>query len=1817
MKSKLKLIVLFIFCFVIFTSTVQAVDQVYQAIVYWETGRPAIIYRTMVRPFSTTERNIIFDEQNNYNEWLSPSTSYYRPIAQTYSSKYLIFTKEQIADYYTDDSSYYAYYQYAPDENTGYLLTSSSIEDFETWWNHNNGSHEVVRVEDKWLYEFETNGEYTTKANISLANVDSYLNNILSIGETKTLISGYVTQNNQFKGNQNITFTEKLVPYAEARRMLYNSNYGDLTRTELYNILQRGNITGTLYVSDILVNEDATAGILDYLNKEKTEGRAGDSIYVSAISETLAWNKRDYFYMLTPENFLHAKSNTISHNNWTLQTLGKEGNGEWSGLNLWDNQLIINSEPKDKTIVINHVYVDERGNFVNIDRQEAVSLYVNGDSIWAASNSANIKSDESGNYQEKYKVSSDITEYAVKNLKELDAGRIWTAENGFELKPNQYHVAGYAVYTDISTNIGNVGSTVNRVILEANNHAKYKAGNLSSTGEFTLSDSENIAVVNVYYTVPTVDVEVRHYCVGNFYVTGNGYGTKSNGDIYPYTSMDPTYGFEYYENVSLYDAITFSNKTNLGGLYNYIGYDLNNTDVNNTNVVSDAPSYTVTQDSVTTEDGKIIIVFKYAIQDVANENKPAPQLNIGGTLSIDSISGIDAICQDIYSVPTNAKDNKNDIYVGIRQIPNYILAGMNVKQLTHSDSNVKINITIKFGPNSEKWTVEVPYYLSYYVVENLLIYKFNNAEVYNTKTGEDTSGDRLFANIPNDNKRTIRPTQTSTLTLWGAANSNITNDRTNIDNWKNYLATSYKTNYISTVDPNRATTILSNPYDNEEKKDIYRRDNEEYPGYGDNRYGVTSIELDHGATVNNDIDKYISYKSIDTDTVNALRTAYTKIGLDKEANIEITLLSNSVFYKIDSNGNEEIDIEDITNKIATTEDSLFDLQDALEEFIEAYDDYNSACSDVGYTFPCISAIENKYDNEIDSCESKTCDYKEECSGEGDDKECVDIPIPCKCSECSGCSDARDDYRTVSPDASTYTSKRNAYIVACNVVSNNYAVEKYALQHYDEAYYIQENLWDVYKNYNTEQIIKLLDLDIKLDYSSGGAKLGSTELLTVTSHTVVLDTQPSKDIVLGGHPSTLSSTKSSSIQDKLTLGVVNLNAARQTLSETQKTYYTEGIKTASWIGEDISSNNYSNNEYTIPITALNGERVLAATSNYMIDTNNKIGEVGLNIYDNMYYNADNTKYGTIYSNVNGYTNGQKAEDNVIEYLYNIDVSNQPKYYGANKYNTSIVNGKKVNTVNSQTFNIYTPLVVNADVNQDIDVIDQTTDVNKYKNVDVIQANSNFTINLNSNYSESKARKVYTSSIPSDFTERYLNRAKYYVKFMFDVDNVKYIGSGGYAKTYGTYKSGEWIGPIYGDKLQATARINTVQGASITDITTEYYVLAAAVNTDASWTTQVLEQMKTSLSDVNDSNLLNNIHNNCGTEGGSKKISYYASTTGSLIIVNRMYDFRVTDVKDVDWKNVFRQNESSYYVNAHKGIAYYAGLSKWNTEDPTKYNEIVGRTEEEIGTSPTRVLPVGPYKNTDKSYIAAPKIGYRFSFDLKVTGAQDEDKSVTIKPTFYYISKDGKTYYPEYTNSGTGIYLFYKNNQGQYVKIGSSQDTYKIQFVPNDGYRALVQAADKHLSKSNVVLGGLRELTLKFNDTTTYSENDTAITYYGEYKLPNSTIAVLVDENGRYNINTPLSNGYIGVVFDIYANEANKTVLSYGKNSYIPGGSTVANPNTSQWDYEGYLGISKPGSEYSTTLRLEKGTWQIDNTMYNKIKGTVMLYDIDNKASNDFN
>ena len=131
----------------------------------------------------------------------------------------------------------------------------------------------------------------------------------------------------------------------------------------------------------------------------------------------------------------------------------------------------------------------------------------------------------------------------------------------------------------------------------------------------------------------------------------------------------------------------------------------------------------------------------------------------------------------------------------------------------------------------------------------------------------------------------------------------------------------------------------------------------------------------------------------------------------------------------------------------------------------------------------------------------------------------------------------------------------------------------------------------------------------------------------------------------------------------------------------------------------------------------------------------------------------------------------------------------------------------------------------------------------------------------------------------------------------------------------------------------------------------------------------------------------------------------------------------------------------------------------------------------------------------------------------------------------------------------------------------------------------------------------------------ADNNFIQAWYGEFKLPNSTIAVKGSD-----VSKPYTNGYIGVVFKITSidKDSNSKVIreiSYNHNNN--NADEDKKDNTTQWDYEGYLGFTNYGNKVDTiTLQLEKGDWKIDDSRYQNIKGTVVLYDTDNRASNDF-
>ena len=350
-------------------------------------------------------------------------------------------------------------------------------------------------------------------------------------------------------------------------------------------------------------------------------------------------------------------------------------------------------------------------------------------------------------------------------------------------------------------------------------------------------------------------------------------------------------------------------------------------------------------------------------------------------------------------------------------------------------------------------------------------------------------------------------------------------------------------------------------------------------------------------------------------------------------------------------------------------------------------------------------------------------------------------------------------------------------------------------------------------------------------------------------------------------------------------------------------------------------------------------------------------------------------------------------------------------------------------------------------------------------------------------------------------------------------------------------------------------------------------------------------------------------------------YFAKSDNEVTNLGRIYDFKVTDCSDIDFKSVFRKNEQG--VNDLTGIEYFSGVKKYSiySSDVNTLEDREGLTISSSAAAKT-ILPLGPYKNTNISYVNAPKMGYRISFDLKTSGFFDKSKEdlndanspkkeVRITPKYYYISKDGKTYKPN-------INLYYKNSSGKYIKFVGSN--YTIYFKPNDGYRTksnsgITSNLDTMSSQLEPLTVGSSDYFVLSSKMMSSSDNNFIQSWYGEFKLPNSTIAV----EGS-NVSKPLTDGYVGVKFEIVSCESSngrENKISYNSNDK----KADPNTNTTQWDYEGYLGFNTPGKKADDlSIQLEKGTWTVNDTnsnaKYGDVKGTVALFDLDNRAANDF-
>lgn len=357
-------------------------------------------------------------------------------------------------------------------------------------------------------------------------------------------------------------------------------------------------------------------------------------------------------------------------------------------------------------------------------------------------------------------------------------------------------------------------------------------------------------------------------------------------------------------------------------------------------------------------------------------------------------------------------------------------------------------------------------------------------------------------------------------------------------------------------------------------------------------------------------------------------------------------------------------------------------------------------------------------------------------------------------------------------------------------------------------------------------------------------------------------------------------------------------------------------------------------------------------------------------------------------------------------------------------------------------------------------------------------------------------------------------------------------------------------------------------------------------------------------------------------------YMAETNKKSTNLSRIYDFKVTDCLDVNFKNVFRETSGDGTVNSLTGVKYFSGLKRLQIYSGN-INLMTNVVDDHLNDVPSKtILPLGPQKHTAKNYLQAPKMGYRISFDLKTSGVYQKGNSdnitryIKITPSYYYIPKNKSITKTNEINDD--IVLYYKNASGKYVNFLGSD--YTIYFKPNDGYR---NTYNKDVTGSNMMSNKLEPLKIggssfKLTDNMMETSDNSFIqSWYGEFKLPNSTIAV--PKGG--NPNQPLTNGYVGVKFKIEcvtmeknssetATDGSCVIISYEANNKNAQGGV---DNTSQWDYESYLGFNNPGKTTINTLRLplENGDMTIqENDLYNKVKSTVVLFDLDNRAANDF-
>nr|WP_285842604.1 DUF5704 domain-containing protein [Ureibacillus chungkukjangi] len=366
---------------------------------------------------------------------------------------------------------------------------------------------------------------------------------------------------------------------------------------------------------------------------------------------------------------------------------------------------------------------------------------------------------------------------------------------------------------------------------------------------------------------------------------------------------------------------------------------------------------------------------------------------------------------------------------------------------------------------------------------------------------------------------------------------------------------------------------------------------------------------------------------------------------------------------------------------------------------------------------------------------------------------------------------------------------------------------------------------------------------------------------------------------------------------------------------------------------------------------------------------------------------------------------------------------------------------------------------------------------------------------------------------------------------------------------------------------------------------------------------------------------------GNVEGHQSAAHVATDTIKVDVIGRLYDFHVTDITDYNWQSVFRESDGV----TPTGNSYWVGL-KGIDGDPR-------------GNTSLFTLPIRQGSHSEGYKNVATKTGYTFKFDLKTKGDMfSSTDGIRIKPTFYFVNKDG--------SNRQEVDLYYHNDEDYFVKIGSEDDkVYRevqlnqtLRNVPeNDlianadyyyrhaGDYGLEDSVDdyyatsfsrqyiKRISKEDVITGPYSWQILNWNLRTFIGPEENEVpsntmvpaedivakeqTWYGEYSLPANVYVTAKNTSisdtallGSLNENhlSFLRDGYIIVNFDIETIQEGDLNNPYLQ--YINGGLM------NQWsDMEGYNNSFVDPYGYT----------------FNLLDGDVIFYHGDQNSEMDFN